>query len=98
MRIVELCYDTKIRRGSCVSSHQEDTNMPEHNQRQTPRADLDDSALLKPEEACEWLRVGRSTVFEMIGSGQLRSVKVGRSRRITAGAIRSFVAALEGPQ
>lgn len=56
---------------------------------------IDDSALLKIEEASEWLGVGRSRVFELIGSGELRSIKVGRSRRITAGALRAFVGHLE---
>lgn len=62
---------------------------------QIPLAELDDSALLRVPEVSDWLRVGRSTVFEMISAGTLPSVKVGRARRVTAGALRRFVASLE---
>ncbi len=41
------------------------------------------------------LNVGRSTVFELIASGELRSVKVGRRRLIPEQAIRDFVARLD---
>ena len=67
-------------------------------ERNFPTAEIDDSALLRPAEVCEWLSMSRSAVFEMIGSGKLRSAKVGRARRVTAGALRSFVAELEEPE
>lgn len=41
------------------------------------------------------LRLGRSTVFELIRSGRLRSVKEGRARRITSAAIADYIAKLE---
>jgi excisionase family DNA binding protein len=46
--------------------------------------------LLTVEEAAEQLRLGRSTVFDLIRSGELRSVKIGRSRRIPLDALREF--------
>jgi excisionase family DNA binding protein len=41
------------------------------------------------------LGVGRSTVFAGIGSGQLRSVKVGRRRLVPESAITQFIQNLE---
>jgi excisionase family DNA binding protein len=34
---------------------------------------------------------GRTFVYELIGSGKLRSLKVGKSRRVPADALREFV-------
>ena len=51
--------------------------------------------LVTPEEAAEMLSVGRTRVFSWIGRGQLRSVVIGRSRRIPFDALRDFVATLE---
>lgn len=47
--------------------------------------------LLTPEEAAERLSVGRSRIFELIGSGRLRSVRIGNSRRIPTEALVEFV-------
>jgi excisionase family DNA binding protein len=47
--------------------------------------------LLTPEEAAERLSVGRSRIFELIGSGRLRSVRLGASRRIPTSALVEFV-------
>ncbi len=50
-----------------------------------------DQLLLRPEEAAEVLAVGRDRIYELIGSGLLRSVKLGRSRRIRAAELEAFV-------
>ena len=50
-----------------------------------------DKLLLRPEEAAEALAVGRDRIYELIGSGRLRSVKLGRSRRIPAAELEAFV-------
>lgn len=42
------------------------------------------------EEAAERLRVGRTTVFQLIKAGQLKSVTIGRARRIPATALEEF--------
>jgi excisionase family DNA binding protein len=47
--------------------------------------------LLKPEEAAEVLGVGRSTVYDLLRLRLLRSVKIGRYRRIPADACRELV-------
>lgn len=48
--------------------------------------------LLKPEEAAAALGIGRTKVFELIGSGTLASFRIGSSRRIPLQAITDFVA------
>jgi excisionase family DNA binding protein len=52
--------------------------------------------LLRPEEVARALGVGRTTVFELIRVGELRSVKIGKSRRIPTEAVREYVAGLGG--
>lgn len=51
--------------------------------------------LLRPEQAARVLNISRSKVFELIRSGELRSVKSGGCRRISAIALREYVARLE---
>ena len=43
--------------------------------------------LLRPEEVAAMLGIGRSIVFELLRSGELRSVKIGKSRRIPTVAV-----------
>jgi excisionase family DNA binding protein len=50
--------------------------------------------LLTAQEAAEVLNVGRSTVYDRIRLQLLRSVKLGRSRRIPMDACRELVARL----
>ena len=50
--------------------------------------------LLTPEEAAAALAIGRTKVYELMGSGQLRSVRVGTCRRVPEVALREFVARL----
>ena len=56
-----------------------------------------DKLLLKPEEAAELLSIGRSKVYELIGTGELASVRIGTSRRIPADALAEFVQELRSP-
>jgi excisionase family DNA binding protein len=51
--------------------------------------------LLTPEEAARALGVGRDKVYELMRLGQLRSVKVGGSRRVPVRALEAFVDELE---
>lgn len=50
--------------------------------------------LYRPEEAAAVLGIGRSKIFELIADGQLETVAIGRSRRIPADALATFVEAL----
>lgn len=51
--------------------------------------------LYRPEAAAEALAVSRSRVYELMAAGRLKSVTVGRSRRIPAAALDEFVAQLQ---
>jgi len=50
--------------------------------------------LLTPAEAAIALRLARSTIYELMGTGQLPSVRIGRARRIPVRAIRDFLVGL----
>nr|WP_081377563.1 excisionase family DNA-binding protein [Rhodococcus qingshengii] len=41
------------------------------------------------------LCVGRTKVFKLIESGELRSVKIGKSRRVSESALREYIEGLE---
>jgi excisionase family DNA binding protein len=50
--------------------------------------------LLTVEEAARRLRIGRTLVYQLISSGELESVKVGRLRRVPAECLPEYVATL----
>ena len=54
--------------------------------------------LLTPAEAAEQLGLGRSTVYELLASGDLESICVGRARRIPYDALLAYVGRLRGEQ
>ena len=47
--------------------------------------------LLTVEEAAEVLRIGRTTMFELIRTGQVATVPIGRLRRVPMGALQQFI-------
>jgi excisionase family DNA binding protein len=55
---------------------------------------MPEQLLFRVEEAAQRLGVGRSTAYELISSGRLPTVSIGRCRRVTAEALASFVASL----
>lgn len=52
--------------------------------------------LLTVAQASKALNLGRTMTYRLIQTGALRSVLIGRSRRIPASALKEFVANLEG--
>jgi excisionase family DNA binding protein len=48
------------------------------------------------EQVAEMLHVGRDKVYYLLRTGQLRSIKIGKLRRITNQHLAAFVASLEG--
>lgn len=47
--------------------------------------------LLKIPEVAERLQLSRTTIYELLLSGRLRSVKIGRARRIPEAALDAWV-------
>ena len=47
--------------------------------------------LLTVEAAAELLSLGRTAVYDLVATGELTSVKIGRSRRVPYDALRLFV-------
>jgi excisionase family DNA binding protein len=52
--------------------------------------------LLTPEEAAEALNISRSKLYDLLQLQVLRSVKIGKARRIPTEAVHEYVAVLSG--
>jgi excisionase family DNA binding protein len=52
---------------------------------------MDTALLVDIPEAARRLSVGRTTIYELIGSGRLEAVKVGRLRRVPVDALARYV-------
>ena len=63
-----------------------------------PGRDVDAKVLLDVKEAAARLKLGRTTVFELIKLGEIASVRIGRSRRIPAVELEAYVARLVAEQ
>jgi excisionase family DNA binding protein len=57
-----------------------------------------DVELLTPTEAARRLSLGRTRLYQLIGSGEIASVRVGKLRRIPARAVRAYVDGLVAVQ
>jgi excisionase family DNA binding protein len=53
-----------------------------------------DKLLLTPMEAAAAIGVGRSTLYALLRTGRIESVRIGACRRIPAAAIEAYVAEL----
>ena len=62
--------------------------------RRTDVADVP-AVLYEVEEAAAALRLSRSVLYELIRSGQLRTVKQGRRRLVPVSALSDYVASLD---
>ena len=54
-----------------------------------------ETVLLKIPDVMARLAVGQSKVYELMSSGELRSVKVGRARRVPSDDLERFMAELD---
>jgi excisionase family DNA binding protein len=54
-----------------------------------------DKLLYRPKEAAQVLGIGRATLYDLMRSGRIRSVKDGGMRFITLDALREYVRRLE---
>jgi excisionase family DNA binding protein len=49
--------------------------------------------LLRPTEAADLIGVGRSTIYELIATGEVPSLKIGSSVRVPVDGLREWIAA-----
>lgn len=52
---------------------------------------MSDQLLYRVEEAAKVLGIGRTRTFKLIARGELRSVRIGTSRRVPAAALAEYV-------
>lgn len=52
--------------------------------------------MLTEEEVRKRIPIGHSKYYELIGSGELRSVKIGRRRFVTERAVAEYISRLDG--
>jgi excisionase family DNA binding protein len=57
-----------------------------------------DVELLTPTEAARRLSLGRTRLYQLLGSGEIASVRVGKLRRVPARAVRAYVDGLVAEQ
>lgn len=50
--------------------------------------------LLTVEDVADILKVGRTTIYELLNSGALPSVKIGRCRRVLRSDLNAYIASL----
>lgn len=50
------------------------------------------AAVLTVDELAESLRISRGSAYELVHTGKVRSIRVGRATRIPAEAVESFLA------
>ena len=53
------------------------------------------TVLLTVEDAAQALALGRTKIYELLDAGTLRSVKIGRARRIPVDALHEFVRTID---
>lgn len=56
------------------------------------RAALEEKKLLTIREAGALLGLGRSLIYDLIATGEINSLKIGRARRIPTAALDEFIA------
>lgn len=54
--------------------------------------------LITPEEAAQILGIGRTAVYELIRKKLLKSVKIGRTRRVVVASLNEYVLRLLGEE
>jgi excisionase family DNA binding protein len=58
---------------------------------QASDSELESKLLLSVEEAASRMSLGRTLVYALVRRGEIRSFKVGKSRRIPVGALHTFI-------
>jgi len=58
---------------------------------ENPREGAPQRLLLRVPEAAEQLGIGRTKIYEMISTGELPTIRIGRAVRISASALQKWV-------
>ena len=58
---------------------------------------MEDRLLLRVDEAADALGLGRTKVYELVMSGEIASVKIGRARRVPLDALKHWVRSRQAP-
>lgn len=56
---------------------------------------MTEQLLYRVEDAARVLSLGRSKTFELIANGEIKSVQIGRSRRVPRAALEAYAARLD---
>ena len=56
-----------------------------------PMTNMDDTVIMKPLEVAEYLRVGKNTIYDLLKSGELSGLKIGKTWLIPKEAVVLFV-------
>lgn len=59
---------------------------------------IENVRLLKIQEVCSLLNLSRSMVYRLTTSGELQSVRIGKSVRIPAVAVEAYISSLTGSE
>jgi len=59
---------------------------------------METQLLLKHAEAAQRLAISRASLYQLLARGELRSVTIGRSRRVPVAAIEDYIARLLAPE
>jgi excisionase family DNA binding protein len=69
------------------------THAPERVRIDAPAQEASEGAiLLKVKQAAQILQVGTTTMNKLIQTGEVQSVKIGKSRRVVAASVHDYVA------
>ncbi len=80
------------RRSSLAQNNRRPTHVIRHTEREGEQNV--EKLLYTTTEAADMLGIGRSKIYELMDAGVLRSVKIGRARRIPAEAFRACIESL----
>jgi excisionase family DNA binding protein len=73
-----------------LRSRSNNSNIAATVKRETLSSDIDDGLMTVP-EAADFLRVSRSSIYQMMERGELSYVKLGKSRRLPRAALKRLI-------
>jgi excisionase family DNA binding protein len=59
---------------------------------------MESQKLYTIEDVCISLSIGRTKLYELIGGGELKTIKLGKSRRITSESLSNYINSKQAEQ